>query len=169
MEEKRWLDALRRMEEPAVERLLREYQDPIHRFLRAMVRDAAEAEDLCQEVMLRAIRNCGSFRGECSFRAWIYRIARNLALNHLASHRVARRSPSPPEDLPLGAAGPLPDPALWRAVARLPPGQRQSLLLRVVHGLTHKEAAQVLGVSEGTVKTQCHLALGKLRRWLRET
>ncbi|MGE3842259.1 MAG: RNA polymerase sigma factor [Vicinamibacterales bacterium] len=135
-----------------------------------------EASDLVQETFLRAYRALGSYRGQASFKTWIYRIAVNVGLS-----RAAQRTPATeivePEHL---AANVLEytDEAIDRgrrsqrvreAIDRLPPRQRAALIVKVLNDQSHEEAARVLGCSTGTVKANVFHALRKLRQWLSES
>jgi RNA polymerase sigma-70 factor (ECF subfamily) len=132
-----------------------------------------DASDLTQEVFLKAYRSLGSFKGESSFKTWIYRIAVNVGLT-----RVSRKAP---DSTPIQAFHAATDPtadyeeALDRprvaarvreAVERLPPKQRAAVVLRMLEGLTHEEAAQVLNCSVGTVKANVFHGLRRLRTLL---
>jgi RNA polymerase sigma-70 factor (ECF subfamily) len=128
------------------------------------------ADDLTQEVYLRAWRKLHTFRGDASFSTWLHRLAVNLILSRREASRkrearqvsfdravdpVATRALSPGVRLDLEAA-----------LARLPGGAREVFVLYDVEGYTHVEIAGLLGISPGTSKSQLHRARLLLRRHL---
>jgi RNA polymerase sigma-70 factor (ECF subfamily) len=131
-----------------------------------------DAEDLVQEIFLSAHRKLDSFRGEAALGTWLYRLAMNQILDHLRS-RAARAGQLTDgiEDATLiedAMAHKLDASAidrvdLERAMAQLPEGCRAAFVLHDVEGLEHREVADVLGVAEGTSKSQVHKARLRLR------
>lgn len=165
-----WLDTLRSGEEGAFRELVKTFAGPLKRYLSGLLRDPAEAEDLAQETFLRFIQSLSGFRGDCSIRSYLYRIAHNLALNHLASASVRREEVGDPPD----GLSPSPSPqaevlrgqraeSLRRALLSLPPQQRAVVILKTWEDLTFREIAEVLSVAEGTAKAHYFFALRKLR------
>jgi len=140
-----------------------------------MAGSAHDAEDLLQEIFLLAHRKLGSFRGDSSLGTWLYRLAVNHCLDVFRSRqaKMARATESLDEE---GAAEPaatspmVPTAVsrldLERAIARLPAGCRTAFVLHDVEGFEHNEIAKLLGVSEGTSKSQVHKARMKLRAML---
>jgi RNA polymerase sigma-70 factor (ECF subfamily) len=141
-------------------------------------RDRADAEDLSQEVWLRAFRALAQFRGDSSFYTWLRRIAANAFLNDRASPRRRNESGRAPDDERLGAspagvaaagdaAATLDDRLLtgevWRALGELPRQQRVVFLLKHQEGMTYEEIAQTLDCSAGTAKKALFRAVAKLR------
>lgn len=147
----------RRGDLDAFEELVRSCQAPIYRFALRMVRDRATAEDVTQEAFLRAYRMLPRFRGESKFTTWLYRIARNAAVDAMRrgahQRRLAERV-EPRQDAD--------DPALRLTIAAavdaLPSRLREAFLLIEVVGLTYREAGAVLGVPSGTLKSRMHAA-----------
>lgn len=131
----------------------------------------AEADDLASETWLAVARGIRSYRGDASgLASWVYRIARN---RHHDLLRTQRRRPRLVVAEPEDHAPPHPDTAelvaaadadtqAVAAVRRLPPGQAEAVLLRVVVGLSVDETAQVLGRRPGTVRVLTHRALRRL-------
>ena len=137
-----------------------------------------EAEDLLQEVFLLAHRKVASYRGESTLGTWLYRLAVNHCLDFLRSRqaRMAKSTDSLDDEGASEPAASLPAiPAaitqidLERAIARLPDGCRAAFLLHDVEGFEHNEVADMLGISEGTSKSQVHKARMKLRGMLSGT
>ena len=161
--------ACQRGEREAFDALVARYQRPIYRLCYRYVNDHEDANDLAQEVFLKAWRAIGRFRGDSAFSTWLYRIAVNACLNF----RALRRPKS--SELDTALVDPRPG-AEWQvareddatrvraAVSRLPEKQRATLILKLFHELTHEEVAGILGSSVGTVKANLFHALANLRR-----
>jgi RNA polymerase sigma-70 factor (ECF subfamily) len=141
-----------------------------------MVGSAEDAEDLVQEVFLQAHRKLAGFRGESTLGTWLYRLTMNHCLDHLRGRqaKMSRATDSLDDDERAEPMAPAPavPPAISRmdlekAIAALPPGSRAAFLLHDVEGFEHREVAEILGVSEGTSKSQVHKARLKLRSILR--
>jgi RNA polymerase sigma-70 factor (ECF subfamily) len=131
--------------------------------------EPALAEELAQDVFVRAWQKLGSFRGESAFSSWLYRLAVNVALSERRARRrrtarvVASEDPTVFEK---PAEGPRPELGmdLEKALQALPPGARAVFVLHDVEGYRHDEIALLIGVATGTSKAQLHRA----RRLLRE-
>ena len=163
--------ASQRGERQAFDILVEKYQRDIYHLCYRYVNDHQDANDMAQEVFVKAYRALGRFRGDSSFSTWLYRIAVNTCLNF----RASRRPPTVelPEALPDRAPGALErlegderSRLVREAVTRLPEKQRATLILKVYHELTHEEVASILGSSVGTVKANLFHALGNLRKML---
>lgn len=159
----------------AFEELYRQHAGRLFNLTSRMTGSPQDAEDLLQEVFLHAYRKLHSFRGDSSLGTWLYRLGMNQCLDHLRG-RQARMSGSTDSLDADGAdepASPLPATPvavnridLERAIGRLPDGCRAAFLLHDVEGFEHHEVAAILGVSEGTSKSQVHKARMKLRAML---
>ncbi len=132
----------------------------------------ADAEDLLQEIFLQAYRKLPEFRGDSSVGTWLYRLAMNRCLDHLKSRQTRTRDVTTTLDeeimrvrQPSEGTG-VNRLDLERAIARLPEGARAAFLLHDVEGFQHQEIAAILGISEGTSKSQVHKARGRLRALL---
>jgi RNA polymerase sigma-70 factor (ECF subfamily) len=131
--------------------------------------NVADAEDAVQEAFLKAYRARGGFKGEAAPFTWLYRIVVNSCLD--AGRRRKRRREEPEEAAPAdlrpatGHDHPL-RLALESAVGKLAPRQRAVFLLVEVEGLTHREAAEILDIAEGTSKNDLFEAKRALRRLL---
>jgi RNA polymerase sigma-70 factor, ECF subfamily len=159
----------------AFEELYRAHAGKLFSVACRMVGNPADAEDLLQEIFLSAHRKLDGFRGESALGTWLYRLATNHCLDHLRS-RAARMNQVTDalDDEPGQAAGrtlaeqTVTKMDLERALARLPEGCRAAFVLHDVQGLEHREVAEVLGVAEGTSKSQVHKARQRLRALLLE-
>jgi RNA polymerase sigma-70 factor, ECF subfamily len=150
----------------AFERIVRLHQQQVWRFLRRLLGDGAAAEDVTQETFLRVYRRLPSFTFQSSFSTWLFQVARNAGIDELRARR--RRSRLPAALTP--AAGTSDGPAQARAeldaaLATLPIELRETLLLVEVLGMRYHEAATVMRVPEGTVKSRMHAARRRLVRW----
>ncbi len=153
----------------AFERLYRDNERKVYALCLRMTCDATLAEELTQEVFVRAWRKLSSFRGESAFSSWLYPMTVNTALSERRSRRrrdariVATEDPARLERTP---AAPAPEKGfdLEKALAALPAGARAVFVLHDVEGRTHEEIAALLNLASGTSKAQLHRA----RRLLRE-
>lgn len=142
-----------------------------------MSSNAAEAEDLAQDVFIQLFRKIGSFRGESAFTTWLHRLTVNQVLMYFRKRTVRRERTSESDDLPeqitLGTGNPRQMPVLDRigldrAIAQLPRGYRTVFVLHDVEGYEHEEIARMLDRSVGTSKSQLHKARMKLRGLLKQ-
>ncbi len=165
--------------------LVGEYQDKIYNYLSRMLHDPTEAEDVAQEVFIRAYENLAGFRAASSFQTWLYRIASNLAID-AARARNRRSSGTFSLDRPIetddgelgrelrapgrGPAGEVESAELQQIVAagigQLSPKLRSVITLYDVEGLSYKEIAEILGCPVGTVKSRLFNARNQLREIL---
>jgi RNA polymerase sigma-70 factor (ECF subfamily) len=146
-----------------VDRFYADHRDGVFRYVRRIVGGHEAATDLTQEVFLRVSRAGMPDAPEIGQRAWLFRIARNLALNHLrdGSRRpalVELGETATPATQELGVA-------LRDAIAALPAVERDVFLLREIDGLRYDEIAAACGLTVEAVRSRLHLA----RRALRET
>jgi RNA polymerase sigma-70 factor (ECF subfamily) len=153
----------------AFERLYRDNERKVFALCLRMSSDGALAEELTQEVFVRAWRKLGSFRGDSAFSSWLYPLTVNVALSERRSRRrrdariFATEDPASLERAP-GTPRPEAGFDLQKAMAALPPGARAIFVLHDVEGRTHDEIAAMLNLATGTSKAQ----LFRARRLLRE-
>lgn len=150
----------------AFERLYRAHVGRVHALARRMS-GGDDADELTQEVFVRAWEKLGSFRGEAAFGTWLHRVAVNLILSRRSQRRVERERRDDREGvLDEVAARPASGAHrvdFERALERLPDGARQVFVLHDVEGYKHEEIAGHLGVTTGTTKAQLHRARMLLR------
>lgn len=166
----------------AFSRVVEAHQERLLHLCERLLGDREEARDAAQEVFLKAFRKAGEFRPHGQVFTWLYRIAVNHCLNKLRRHKIARffRLEGPAADPADPAAPPAfdpPDPAptaeaalaarrRWQAtrqaIAALPESQRTVLILVRLEGLSYRQAAEVLGVTEGAVESRLVRALRRL-------
>ena len=156
----------------AFEELYRQHSRRLFGLVFRMTGSAEDAEDLLQEVFLQVHRKLAGFRGESTLGTWLYRLAMNHCLDHLRGRQAKMSRATDSLDREEAAEPIAPDPIvptaisrmdLERAIATLPDGCKAAFLLHDVEGFEHGEVAAILGVSEGTSKSQVHKARMKLR------
>ena len=169
------VERCRRGELGAFEELYRTHAGRLFSLACRMLGNPTDAEDLLQEIFLSAHRKLESFRGEAALGTWLYRLATNQILDHVRSRaaRAGQLTDGLDDATVLADASEhrLGDRAigridLERALAQLPEGCRAAFVLHDVEGLEHREVADVLGIAEGTSKSQVHKARLRLRRLL---
>jgi RNA polymerase sigma-70 factor (ECF subfamily) len=160
--------------------LLARYRDPVVNFLYRMVQNTAIAEELAQDVFLRVYRARAGYEPSAKFTTWLYRIATNVALNHIRDGRMSRQTAAiddPESDV--GRELRSPDANIeeqmvaqslgWeirQAVMALPGKQRAAVLLHKYEELDYKQIATALDCSESAVKSLLFRAYESLRERL---
>jgi len=169
----------------AGDELVRRYQGRVYSLVYHMVGNREDAEDLVQDIFIRAFRNLGSFQGRSRFYTWIYRIAVNLTINFLKS--AGRRRGLSLDDLDLGVER---DPSLVEMVSRRTPAtdmkitelqerlnkalqalsekHRVVVVLHDIEGVPHYEIARMLRCSAGTIRSRLFYARRKLQEQLKD-
>ncbi len=161
--------------------LLARYARPMLNFFIRSIGRVGRAEELCQEAFVTAFQRLPTFDAARKFRPWLYGIATNLVRNEW---RAMKKFPRSIEDLPQdggasgmpAAAGDDPQKAaadhevaeiIWQGVRELSDEQRAVFVLRMYHGLSYAEIAEVLECPEGTAKSRMHFAAEAMRKHLR--
>lgn len=160
----------------AWEALVREHQEPSFRLAYLMLGDAQQAEDVTQEAFIRAYRAIDQFDSTRPFRPWMLSITANLARNQrrsLGRYFAALRSlvsSSPDAEIHQAAdhvenrvAQRWESRTMWKAIRRLDQKDQEVIYLRYFLDLPISEAAGMLGVAEGTIKSRTHRALSRLQ------
>ncbi len=151
-----------------IERLMDEYGVEIKRFCTLQLRDAFQAEDASQDTFIKAWKAFDSFRGESSEKTWLMRIAVNICRDYQRTgwfRHIERRFSS--DDIPERAhEAAFPDGEVSNAVASLPKRIRLTVLLRYYEGMTIRETAEALHVSDATANRLLRKANELLRRKL---
>jgi RNA polymerase sigma-70 factor (ECF subfamily) len=152
----------------AFEALYRANVNRVYGLVLSLTGDVGLAEELTQDVSVKAWEKLPSFRGQSAFSTWPYALATNATLSERRSRRRRTARIAAVEDLTGIAGGRATHPAaridLETAIAQLPQGARSVFLLHDVEGLAHQEIAEITGIAPGTSKAQLHRA----RRLLRE-
>lgn len=162
-------------DEGAFNELVRRYQGRVYGLACRMVRNPEDAEDISQEVFVKAYQALRRFREDSAVYTWLYRIASNLCINYLRRKKLreslsyetiagwlAGRGAGPDREMARGAVG----TAVEEAVAKLPPRQRTVFILRQYEGLSHDEIAAALKRSVGAVKANYFHAVKRLQKEL---
>lgn len=158
--------------------LMTDYESFVWRVCWHYIGVREDASDCAQEAMVKIWRGLSSFRFDCAFETWVYRIAANCCMDFL---RRTKRRPESPLDPLTGQGFDPPDPSpgpedqavrqdeharLREAIVSLPEDQRDALSLTQLEGKSYEETARMLGVSEGTVKSRVNRARGRLKDML---
>jgi RNA polymerase sigma-70 factor (ECF subfamily) len=167
--ERTWILAAQAGDQGAFGQLVTRHQRRAYAVARAIVLNHEDAEDAVQEAFLHAYRALDRFRPDQAFGAWLHRIVANAALD-LTRRRKVRDA----DELPETVASPFRDPAevddlrgrLGEALAELPPRQRAVIVLHDVEGFKHAEIGTMLGIPEGTARSDLHYARARLRESL---
>ncbi|MBL8774321.1 MAG: RNA polymerase sigma factor [Acidimicrobiales bacterium] len=151
--------------------LVHHYEDHVRRFLVHFLGDATLAEDVAQDTFVRVYRGLPSFAFRSGLSSWVFQIARNCAVDALRSRQrrdrvVTAVTPARIEEGTSRDPVPSASAELAAAIASLSDKLREALLLVEVYGLTYREAGEVLGTAEGTVKSRVHQARRQLDRWM---
>lgn len=153
----------------AFDELIRKYERPIVSLVRRYVPVEEDAKDVTQRTFVRVLERIESFESRSSFRTWLYRIAVNLALDHVRGERNANVVPLEDDVAFTRSLGTekLVAAELWRKVsarlADLPPRQRLVVELRVFHDLSFEEIGAIVDSSEDAAKTNYHHGVKRLR------
>lgn len=157
-------------DEAAFDAVMTAHRRAVYLMARRLLDSHEDADEASQQAFVRAWRAREGFRGEAGLRTWLIRIVLNVAKSMKGRVRVHEPLAEAPPVVDGGEPG---DERLARsqlrgrvrrAVGQLPPRQREVVLLKVFSGLTHREVAGVMGLSEGAVKAHLHQAVSNLRR-----
>ena len=183
LEDSVFIQRAQRGDTAAFEELVRQYDRAVLRLAVHLTGSMEDGQDIYQEAFLRAYTNLGSFRFECSFYTWIYRIVTNLCLDHLRRRNSRGRDVTTTmgadgeesalvERMPDHRPGSSPErncagrelrESIARAMRRLSPRERMVFELKHYHGMKLKTVADLLRTTEGTIKNTLFRATHKLR------
>jgi RNA polymerase sigma-70 factor (ECF subfamily) len=161
----------------AFEELYRRHFRRVYSLCLRMTANPEEAEDLAQETFIQLFKKIGSFRGDSAFTTWLHRMTVNQVLMHFRRRKSRPEYTTPEGETPVqivqGTENQNKMPVVDRivledAITKLPPGYRTVFVLHDVEGHEHNEIAEMLGISEGTSKSQLHKARLKLRSLIRQ-
>src|SRR3954453_257741 len=174
--------------EPAFRELVRRYERPVFSLIFRMVRDREMAEDLAQDTFIKVLNNIDRYRPEFKLSSWLFKIANNVAIDHLRKRQlptismdgsphattadsveattlqVADNQESALEEMESRELG----TAIEQAIGSLRPEQRACIMLRPVEDRSYEEIAATLDLPLGTVKTYIHRARHELRKALED-
>ncbi len=153
--------------------LFMRHQGKVHSWCFRMIGDPSIADDLVQETFLRVLRFRHTFQGHSRFTTWLYRIARNVSLDHIGTDQ--RRESALDRDQrrrDASGEGSVKDDRylanLEEALHRLEPAKREALILSRYHDLRYEEIAAVCDCSVGAIKARVHRAIKELRQIYRD-
>jgi RNA polymerase sigma-70 factor (ECF subfamily) len=174
--------------EAAYRELLARYERPVFSLLFRMVRDRETAEDLAQETFVKVLNNIDRYSADFKFSSWLFKIANNVAIDHLRKRQINTVSiegapdaatPDQEKATALVLASPDESPleelesrelgsAIELAIGKLRPDYRSCILLRHVEAYSYEEIAVIVGLPLGTVKTYIHRARQELKEALKD-
>ena len=178
--------ALQAGEEQAYETLVSRFSQPVYNVIYRLLTDPGEANDVVQDVFIKIFRNIAKFRGDCSLKTWVYRIAVNEAYNHrrwFSRHRKNEVGLEGEDEESHSYSDQLADPGnspfdvtlsheqsqrLEEALGHLKPIFKAAVVLRDIEDLSYDEIATITQVSLGTVKTRIMRGRDQLKRILLE-
>lgn len=158
-----------RGDQSAFERLYRTHVARIHSLTRRML-GSHDADDVTQDIFVRTWQKLGQFRGESAFGTWLHRLAVNVVIERRRTFAVQRGrmsdAPAALDALPVPPARADLAIDFEQAIAQLPEGAREILVLHDIEGYKHREIAAMLGIATGTSKRQLHRARMLMRQHL---
>lgn len=185
LDEASLIRAVQRGDQDAFEQLVRAYDQSVLRLAVNLLRSQEDARDVFQEAFLRVFRSIDSFRFDCSFHTWLYRIVTNICLDYLRKRKVRKEEPAvvdTPEgpldrmnDFEEEAAHADPERNMWNrqlsqriegALGGLTPRERMVFELRHYQGLRLRNIGEILGTSEEAAKNCLFRATQKMRAML---
>lgn len=166
MEDAKLVERVGRGDADAFRELYTRYADRVFRYALTLLRDCHLAEDVVQETMIAVWTGASRFEGRSQVSTWLFGIARHHAYRVFRSEAKGERIPVE-EDEPDPATAVEREVRVQRAVAELPPEQREVVFLAFYAGLPYEEIARVQGVPEGTVKSRMFHAKKRLAEVLR--
>jgi RNA polymerase sigma-70 factor (ECF subfamily) len=161
----------------AFEELYRRHFRRVYALCMRMMGNPVEAEDMTQEVFLQLFNKIGMFRGESAFTTWLHRMTVNQVLMHFRKKSTRSELITDEGETPVqivrgtenpGAMATVDRMLLEKALQQLPTGYRTVFVLHDIEGYEHYEVAEMLGIAEGTSKSQLHKARLKLRQLIRQ-
>ena len=153
----------------AFETVYKQHAPRIYALATRMAGSPDQGEDLLQEIFLQAHRKLASFKGDAALGTWLYRLAVNHCLDFVRSRQARMGKVTDTLDVETAAQPvarretPIARIDLERALERLPEGCREAFVLHDIEGYDHREVAEMLGIAEGTSKSQVFKARMKLR------
>ena len=168
-------ERMRAGDESAFDMFLQTHWDPLVRYIASFLGGADDAKDVAQEAFLRVWERRDGLRASGSVRAYLYQVARNLAINETKSRELHRTlNARYGQESPVFVRSPGREfesmevrEVVGRAIAALPERRREAFVLAHLQDMPHREIAEVMGISPQTVANQISAALGELRETLR--
>ncbi len=173
-------ETLRLSRQAVFDSLVREYGESVIRLVYLIVKDKSAAEDITQEAFFRAYKGLDSFRGDAQMKTWLYRIAVNEAKKHLRRRSIRhlfaamtgkneqRLRAVPSVDAETAVLRKMNEQDVLNLVGSLPPAYREVITLHYYEGLSVREAAYVLNLSEEAVRVRLYRARQQLKQRMEE-
>ena len=149
----------------AFDELVRRYAERLWLLAFRTLDHREDASDAVQDTFVSALRGADRYRGDSEVSTWLHRIVVNACLDRIRRRRTRATEPLAGHDLPAprdGIDDHLTRLTVGAALASLPDGQRMAVVMVDVHGFSVAETAEILGVREGTIKSRCNRARGRL-------
>ena len=173
------IKSFKKGEESAFSQIVLKYQYRLLHAATIVLGDENEAKDLVQDAFVKAYFNLKSFRGNSSLYTWLYRILYNLCISSLRRKKIISFLRLDSQDESIDFTSQAPDPeevyerkeillAVKNAVKKLPVKQRMVFTMKQFEGLRHVEIAEIMGITEGAVKSSYFHAVKKLREMLNQ-
>jgi RNA polymerase sigma-70 factor, ECF subfamily len=173
MDEQQLITALKAQDPGAVQELVDSYGDRLLRSAFSLCGNETEAQDIVQDTLLQAIQSVHRFQGRSTVYTWLHAILLNLTRHYHRDRKrivydddlAAREAPAAEEDpgqLDAGTAS----SALWQALRQLSADHREVVVLRYYENMKIHQIALALGISQGTVKSRLHYAIGEMQKLL---
>ncbi len=162
--------------EQAFNQLVLAYQEKVYWVVRRFLPDHDDANDMAQDVFVRAYHSLKSFKGDSSFYTWVYRIAVNLSLNELRRRKIRKTFSIDEEETILESPDAISDELIekkeqaqliQRAIETLPEKQKKVFLLRYYEEMPYEDIAKILRTSVGGLKANYFHALKKIGDYLK--
>lgn len=171
--ESEYLNYIQEVDSTELYNIMTLYGDDVWRYAYALTRDHERAKDIAQEVFIRVHRKLSTFRGQSSFKTWLFSITRNTAINEMKSSYFRRillfekvRDSRPVQSAEVEYIDSQAAAAIREIIMGLSRKLREVLILNLEHHLTIQEMAEVLRISEGTVKSRLSRARKEVeKRW----
>jgi RNA polymerase sigma-70 factor (ECF subfamily) len=163
--EESWLAAARQGDVRALEQFYNAYRQPVYTLCLRLLGRTEDAEDAMQATFAQAFRHLAGFRGECTARTWLYRIAVNEATSILRRRKRATVPLDEQTAAPDSSNAVMRSVAVHSALARVSPAHRAILVLRYWEDLAYEEMAEVLRISLAAAKMRLNRAKAEFRRY----
>lgn len=175
MDEEGYFSHIETWDDASFRNLMERYGQDVWNYAYFMTKDREAADDISQDVFIKAYTQIAQFRGQSTVKTWLLSIARNASLNYFRSAFIRKvilvdtfadkgASRSAEQEV----LGQMMSEHIWRTLLQLPRKHREVLLLNVHYDVSVKEMARMLGVAEGTVKSRLSRARGKMEDMLKE-
>jgi len=165
-QEQQWISAAQQGDRQAFYALYQHYHRRVYAICFRLMGNAAKAEEVCQEIFLKVWQQLSWFRGDSSFATWLHSISTRTAVDYWRQEKAWRLSD---EEMPeIAVEAPADTRDLEQLIQRLPHQARAVFVLFALEGYQHDEIAALLGIAQGSSKSQYHRARQLLREWLDE-